>query len=72
MSKNVTNKTLNGINLSWFKNIAQDIKTSKFKFSLSRRVMIPKPGKKELRPLSVRNLREKIIQKALTILIEAI
>ena len=72
MSKNVTNKTLNGINLSWFKNTAQDIKTSKFKFSLSRRVMISKPGKKELRLLSMGNLREKIIQKALTILIEAI
>jgi len=72
MSKGVTNKTLNRINLSWFKNIAQDIKTSKFKFSLSRRVMISKPGKKELRLLSMGNPREKIIQKALTILMEAI
>lgn len=32
--------------------------------------MIPKPGKSELRPLSVGNLRDKIVQKALVIVLE--
>jgi retron-type reverse transcriptase len=34
--------------------------------------MIPKPGKTELRPLSVGNPREKVIQKALTVLLQSI
>lgn len=72
MSKGVTNETLDGINIKWFENIAQDIKSGKLKFSPTRRVMIPKPGKNELRPLSVGNPREKIVQKALTVLLESI
>ena len=72
MSKGVTTETLDGINLEWFESIAKEIKTGKFNFSPTRRVMIPKPGKKELRPLSVGNPREKIVQKALTMLMETI
>jgi len=72
MSKGVTNETLDGINIKWFENIAQDIKSGKLKFSPTRRVMIPKPGKNELRPLSVGNPIEKIVQKALTVLLESI
>jgi len=34
--------------------------------------MIPKPGKKELRPLSVASPRDKIVQKALAVVLEAI
>lgn len=78
MSKGTTPETLDGINLNWFSKIAKDLKSGKFNFQPSRRVMIPKPGKKELRPLScqpegsVENPRDKIIQKALTVVLEAI
>lgn len=34
--------------------------------------MIPKPGKKELRPLGKGNPREKIVQKALALVLESI
>jgi len=34
MSKRVTNKTLDGINIKWFKNIAQDIKLGKLKLQV--------------------------------------
>jgi len=34
--------------------------------------MIPKPVKKELRPLSVASPRDKIVQKALAVVLEAI
>ena len=68
----MTDETLDGLNLKWFENIASKIKSGKFTFSPSRRVMIPKPGKSELRPLSVGNPREKIVQKALTVLMETI
>ncbi|KAJ1566187.1 hypothetical protein HK096_000005 [Nowakowskiella sp. JEL0078] len=56
MTKGTTGETLDG----------------RFKFSPSRRVMIPKPGKSELRPLSIGAPREKIIQKALQVLLEVI
>lgn len=72
MSKGTNPETLDGINLKWFNNVAKDLKAGKFNFQPSRRVMIPKPGKKELRPLSVGNPRDKIIHKALTVVLEAI
>ena len=72
MSKGTDNITLDGINLKWFEKTAQDLRSGNFHFSPARRVMIPKPGKKELRPLSVGNPREKIVQKALTLTLEAI
>jgi len=72
MSKGTTPETLDGINRTLFENIAKDVRAGRFVFQPSRRVLIPKPGKKELRPLSVGNPRDKIIQKALTVVLEAI
>lgn len=72
MSKGFRDETLDGLNLKWFENMGSKIKSGKFTFSPSRRVMIPKPGKRVFRPLSIGNLREKIVQKALTVLMEAI
>jgi group II intron reverse transcriptase/maturase len=72
MTKGTDNSTLDGINKNWFENTSKDILKGKFKFLPARRVMIPKPGKKELRPLNVANPREKIIQKAITVTLEAI
>lgn len=72
MSKGTDDTTLDGINIKWFEKTANDLLTGNFSFSPARRVMIPKPGKKEKRPLSVANPRDKIIQKALTVVLEAI
>lgn len=72
MSKGTDRTTLDGINLKWFEKTAINLRNGKFKFSPVRRVMIPKPGKKELRPLGVGNPREKIVQKALALVLESI
>lgn len=72
MSKGTDDTTLDGISIKWFEKTASDLLTGNFSFSPARRVMIPKPGKKEKRPLSVANPRDKIIQKALTVVLEAI
>lgn len=73
MTPSGTNKdTLDGIKLKWFENTASDLLSGRFNFAPARRVMIPKPGKKELRPLSIANPRDKIVQKALAVLLEAI
>nr|YP_009568394.1 hypothetical protein [Orbilia oligospora]QBL02024.1 hypothetical protein [Orbilia oligospora] len=72
MSKGITNETLDGIKYEWFLEISEEIKTGKIKFKPARRVLIPKPGKIEKRPLWVGAPREKIIQKGLQIILETI
>ena len=52
--------------------ISESIKNGTFKFSPSRRIYIPKPGKKKLRPLSIPNLTDKIVQEAIKIILQAI
>ncbi len=43
-----------------------------FKFPPARRIYIPKPGKKEKRPLSIANPRVKVVQKALELVLSRI
>lgn len=65
--------TLDSINLDWFNKTAVDIREGRFKFSPARQLLIPKPNKPgELRPLLIANPREKIVQKALQVLMNAI
>jgi group II intron reverse transcriptase/maturase len=60
---------LDGINLKDLNKISQDTLSGKFKFSPVRHVIISKAGKTELRLLGVINTREKIIQKAIEMII---
>lgn len=65
--------TLDGINVKWFDQTAVDILEGRFKFSPARQILIPKPNKPgEFRPLLIANPREKIVQKALQVLMNAI
>jgi retron-type reverse transcriptase len=43
-----------------------------YKFKPAREVLIPKPGKSEKRPLKVANPREKVVQKAVELVLNAI
>lgn len=72
MSKGVIKETLDGLTYEWFCKVAEEIKTGKFKFTPVRRVNIPKPGKKGLRPLGVGAPREKIVQKGIQLILETI
>ena len=71
-SKSVDNTTLDGKSLKYLERISNEIKSGNFKFFPSRRVLIPKPGKDELRPLGISNPREKIVQKAIEMVLTAI
>jgi group II intron reverse transcriptase/maturase len=71
-AKGVSNKTLDGINLKDLQKISKDILSGAIKFSPVRRVLIPKPGKSVLRPLGVSSPREKIVQKAIDLVLTAI
>lgn len=75
MSHGIDNTTLDGLTDSWFHNLASNLIKGRFKFTPARRVMKPKPkgeGEKEKRPLGVGSPREKIAQKALQVVLEAI
>jgi hypothetical protein len=65
--------TLDGINLKWFEKTAIDILEGRFKLSPARQILIPKPNKPgEFIPLLIASPREKIVKKALQVLMNAI
>ena len=71
-AKGIDNTTLDGISLRKLTKISDDILGGNFKFTPVRRVYIPKPGKTALRPLGVSSPREKIVQKAIELVLTAI
>jgi hypothetical protein len=65
--------TLDIINPDWFDKTAKDIKDGRFVFTPARQFLIPKSNKPgEYRPLFIANPREKIVQKALQVILNAI
>jgi group II intron reverse transcriptase/maturase len=64
--------TLDGISIEWLRSISDELKAGKFKFKAARRVWIPKNKAGEMRPLGVASPREKVVQKAIQIVLEAI
>jgi len=65
-------ETLNGIDHDFFLHLSRDIRSGRFNFGPARRVLIPKPGKSEKRPLGVGNPRDKIVQKAISMVLNVI
>lgn len=57
-------ETLDGLNIKYLENLISNLKSNKFEFKEGRQVMIPKPGKKEKRPLVIGSPRDKIVQRA--------
>src|SRR5690349_4599374 len=52
--------------------LAADLKQESWRALPARRVFIPKPGRSELRPLSIPAVRDRIVQAAARIVIEPI
>jgi retron-type reverse transcriptase len=65
-------ETLDGIDLEFLQDTSAKLKAGVYKFSPRRRVWIPKPGKTTKRPLGIRSPREKIVQKAMQLVLESI
>jgi len=73
MSKGATPETLDGINHKWFDKTAEDLLSGRFKFTPARALKIPKPNKpSEFRQLLIANPREKVVQKAVQMVLNAI
>ena len=72
MTPGSTQETLDGLNLKWFQNVGRDIGEGKFNFSPARRKDISKRNSTKKRTLTIASPREKIVQKALQVVMEAI
>lgn len=70
MTEGVSKETLDGMNQKYLYKVQQTIKAGKFKFEPARRTHMPKPVKNETRPLTIASPREKIIQKAMVLVME--
>lgn len=64
--------TLDGMNLNYLESVQKALKAGTYKFNPARRIQIPKPGKKETRPLTIASPREKIVQKAIQLSMEQV
>lgn len=67
-----SSKNKDGINLGDFQRISKELKTGTFRFSPVRRVNILKTNNTETRPLGISKPREKIVQKAIDLVLNTI
>lgn len=67
------NSYLDVIDMNWFEKTVKDIQEGRYQFSLAKQILIPKPNKPgEFRPQLTVSPRDKIVQKALQVLLHAI
>jgi group II intron reverse transcriptase/maturase len=71
MTPGIDDGTLDGFSMKTIENIIDDMRSERFSFSRSRRVYIPK-AKGKTRPLGVPTPRDKVVQEALRMILEAI
>jgi RNA-directed DNA polymerase len=72
MTTAVDDETFDGIDKTWFINCASKIKDNSYKFKPARMVNIPKETSSELRSLTIGSPRDKIVQKAIQLIINQI
>lgn len=71
MTRGTTYETLDGISLVTFKKLQDKLRAGTYRFPPARRTQIPKPGKiEETRPLTIASPRDKIVQKAIQLVVE--
>jgi retron-type reverse transcriptase len=71
-ANDMNSKSLAGIKFKRLERMSIDILSGKFKITPARRVFIPKPGKSKLRSLEISSPCEKILQKAIKIVISSV
>ena len=65
-------QTLDGIDLNWVQNTSKQLLAGKYKFKAARRVYIPKKGTNKKRPLTISSPRDKVVQQAMYLVLNAI
>jgi len=69
-TRKVDKITLDGINLEYLRSIQSKLRAGTYNFPPARRIYIPKLGKEETRPLTIASPRDKIVQKAIQLVLE--
>lgn len=72
MTPGSDSSTLDKIDLNWITTVSKLLKAGKYEFKPARRVYISKPGKKALRPLTISSPRDKVVQQAIYLVLNAI
>lgn len=62
--------TLDGLSSEYLMKVQSRLRAGTYEFPPARRIQIPKPGKSETRPLTIASPRDKIVQKAIQIVLE--
>ena len=71
MTPGVNMETLDGISKEYLLKVQAKLLAGKYEFPAARRVEIPKPGKPgETRPLTIASPRDKLVQKAMQLIME--
>lgn len=68
----ITTQTLDGFSLSRIKGIIDEMKDESFQFSPAKRIYIPKPGTKKMRPLGLPSSNDKVVQEVMRLILESI
>lgn len=72
ITKGTTPETLDGLSMDFIHKTSKRLISGHYQFTPAREVLIPKPGKREKRPLKVANPREKLVQKSMELVLNAI
>ena len=65
-------QTLDGIDLNWVQITSKLLLAGKYQFKAARRVYIPKKGRDKKRPLIISSPRDKVVQQAMYLVLNAI
>jgi len=71
-TKGVDEKTLDGMEKVNIQEIIDKLKKEEYKFSPTKKIMIPKPGKKKKRPLGIPSFEDRLVQDMIRMILEAI
>lgn len=72
MTPGSTKETIDSFSQDDIVQLIQELRNGTFRFRPARRIYIDKPGKKEKRPLGIASPRDRIVQEAMRMILEAI
>lgn len=72
MTKGTDDSTPDAVTNQDLVKLSENLKNGTFKWSAIRKEMIPKPGKKEKRPLGIPNFNDRLVQENIRIILQSI
>nr|AOC61484.1 putative reverse transcriptase and intron maturase [Rhexinema sarcinoideum] len=72
LTRGSTSETFNGLSIKKIQRMIEMMRLNKYEFQPTRKLYIPKPGKKTFKPLEIPNYNDKVIQEIIRMILEAI